>query len=63
MKKAEERGKYWRDYKKLYEYLKVREAFEKDKAEGFKGCVGAKPGEACMGRATKTLIQSDYFPW
>ncbi len=33
------------------EYMKVREAFEKDKAEGTKG------------RATKVLIQSDYFPW
>ncbi len=33
------------------EYQKVREAFEKDKAEGTKG------------RATKALIQSDYFPW
>lgn len=33
------------------EYMKVREAFEKDKAEGTKG------------RATQALIQSDYFPW
>ncbi|MBI4971616.1 MAG: hypothetical protein HZC17_07250 [Candidatus Omnitrophica bacterium] len=33
------------------EYLKVREAFEQDKKEGTKG------------RATKALIQSDYFPW
>lgn len=33
------------------EYLKVREAFEQDKAQGTKG------------RATKALIQSDYFPW
>lgn len=33
------------------EYMKIREAFEKDKAEGAKG------------RATKALIQSDYFPW
>jgi len=33
------------------EFLKVREAFEKDKAEGKKG------------RATRALIQSDYFPW
>ena len=45
------------------EYLKVREAFEQDKAEGFKGCAGKKPGEVCMGRATKAIIQSDYFPW
>jgi tetratricopeptide (TPR) repeat protein len=33
------------------EYMKIREAFEKDKSEGTKG------------RATKALIQSDYFPW
>lgn len=33
------------------EYMKVREAFEQDKAQGTKG------------RATKALIQSDYFPW
>ena len=31
--------------------LKIREAFEQDKAEGKKG------------RATRALIQSDYFPW
>ncbi len=45
------------------EYLKVREAFEQDKREGFKGCAGTKPGEVCIGRATQALIQSDYFPW
>ncbi len=55
-------------YKKLRpkarsEYLKVREAFEQDKKEGFKGCLDAKPGTVCMGRATQALIQSDYFPW
>ncbi|MBI4357419.1 MAG: hypothetical protein HY559_06040 [Gammaproteobacteria bacterium] len=33
------------------EYIKVREAFEQDKREGTRG------------RATKALIQSDYFPW
>ena len=33
------------------EYMKIREAFKKDKAEGTKS------------RATKALIQSDYFPW
>lgn len=33
------------------EYIKIREAFEKDKAEGTRG------------RATKALIHSDYFPW
>jgi len=35
----------------MREYLLVREAFERDKAEGTKG------------RATQALIQSDYFPW
>lgn len=35
----------------IREYLLVREAFEQDKAEGTRG------------RATKALIQSDYFPW
>lgn len=44
-------------------YLKVKEAFERDKAEGRESCTAAKPGEVCMGRATKALIQSDYFPW
>ena len=61
LKKAEERGKHWRDYKKIYEYLKVREAFEADKKEGRQSCVG-KTG-VCIGRATQALIQSDYFPW
>jgi len=44
-------------------YFLIKQAFEQDKAEGFKGCLDAKPGDACMGRATKALIQSDYFPW
>ncbi len=44
-------------------YLKVRQAFEQDKQEGFKGCLDTKPGTVCMGRATQALIQSDYFPW
>ena len=61
LKKAEERGKHWREYKKIYEYLKVREAFEADKKEGRQSCVG-KTG-VCIGRATQALIQSDYFPW
>ena len=51
LEKAEKRDDNWRDYKEVYEYLKVREAFEQDKAEGKKG------------RATQVLIQSDYFPW
>ena len=41
----------WRACKLIREYLLVREAFEKDKAEGTKG------------RTTQALIQSDYFPW
>ncbi len=45
------------------QYFLIREAFEQDKKEGFKGCLDAKPGDACMGRATKALIQSKYFPW
>lgn len=45
------------------EYMKVREAFERDKRDGFKGCAGSLPGQVCMGKATKALIQSDYFPW
>ena len=45
------------------QYFQIKQAFEEDKKEGFKGCLNAKPGDACMGRATKALIQSDYFPW
>ena len=45
------------------QYFLIKQAFEQDKKEGFKGCLDAKPGDACMGRATKALIQSDYFPW
>jgi len=41
-------------------YFQVRIAFEQDKQEGKKGCMG-QPG--CVGRATKALIQSEYFPW
>lgn len=33
------------------EFMRIREAFEQDKQDGTKG------------RATKGLIQSDYFPW
>ena len=53
----------WHGCKLIREYLFVREGFEQDKAEGRKSCINAKPGEICMGRATKALIQSDYFPW
>ncbi|HXV27355.1 MAG TPA: hypothetical protein VD913_00160, partial [bacterium] len=49
--------------KTIAEYLKIHEAFEQDKKEGFKGCLEAQPGTVCMGRATQALIQSDYFPW
>ena len=53
----------WRAYKYVGQLLMVREGFERDKAEGFKGCAGKKPGEVCVGHATKAIIQSDYFPW
>lgn len=61
--RKEARGEKFVPGKNYNEYLKVRKAFENDKAEGFKGCLDAKPGEVCMGHATKALIQSDYFPW
>jgi tetratricopeptide (TPR) repeat protein len=41
-------------------YYQVKLALGQDKKEGKKGCLG-KAG--CVGRATKALIQSDYFPW
>ena len=53
----------WSVCKWLREYLLVREGFEQDKAEGFKGCAGKKPGEECVGHAMRALIKSDYFPW
>jgi len=62
-KKPKDRDPEWRACKLIGEYLKVREAFEQDKAAGFKGCANQKPGEVCMGHATKALIDSDYFPW
>ncbi len=50
-----------------YDYFRIREAFLEDKAENRPSCVSAKPAtndsEVCMGRATKVIIQSDYFPW
>ncbi len=48
-----------RGYTAAAEYLKVREAFEQDKKEGKRGSMK----EGTPGRATKALIQSDYFPW
>jgi len=53
----------WREYKFVWQYLTVREAFEQDKRDGFKGCAGSPPGQVCIGKATQALIQSDYFPW
>lgn len=53
----------WRACKWIQRYLEVREAFAQDKAEGFKGCAGKKPGEECVGHAMRALIKSDYFPW
>ena len=49
--RKEAQGKKFVPGKNYNAYLKIREAFEQDKAEGTKG------------RATKALIQSDYFPW
>ncbi|HCM42306.1 MAG TPA: hypothetical protein DIS66_03200, partial [Candidatus Omnitrophica bacterium] len=63
MKEEKASGKSSYSHKIEREYLLIREAFEQDKAEGKKGCVGKKPGEVCLGRATQALIQSDYFPW
>lgn len=43
-------------------YYQVRKAFEQDKAEGKQGCPPTrKPGEYCVGRATKVLIESKKF--
>lgn len=50
-------------YQSGNQYFQVKQAFLLDKAEGRHSCLDAKPGDACMGRATKALIQSDYFPW
>ena len=50
-----------RVFRQISEYLKIREAFEQDKREGRPSCVGAR--KPCVGRATKALIESDYFPW
>ena len=50
-------------YQPANPYFQVKQAFLQDKADGFKGCVGSPPGQVCMGKAAKALIQSDYFPW
>ena len=47
------------------EYLKIRKAFEAEKKAGGPTCKN-KPvpaGSACIGDATKALIQSSEFPW
>lgn len=58
-------------YQPANPYFQIKQAFEQEKKEGFKGCRDARPrqteggqaGEPCMGRATKALIKSDYFAW
>jgi hypothetical protein len=50
-KKMKRRNPDWRTCNIIREHLLIREAFEKDKVDSTKG------------RATKALIQSDYFPW
>ncbi len=50
-------------YTPKHPYFPIKQAFLQDKAEGQPSCIDAKPGEVCMGRATKALIQSNYFPW
>ena len=56
-----------RGYKTAAEYLKVREAFEREKVNGGPTCGewGSKDefGRYCVGDATQALIESDYFPW
>jgi len=55
----------WLFFKKIRAHLLIKEAFEKDQAEGFKGCmyVDASIENPCVSNAAKALIQSDYFPW
>lgn len=55
----------WLFFKKIRAHLVIKEAFEKDKAEGFKGCMhsNASIENPCLSHAAKALIQSDYFPW
>lgn len=49
------------------QYFLIRQAFEREKANGGPTCGkwGAKDanGVYCIGDATQALIQSDYFPW
>jgi tetratricopeptide (TPR) repeat protein len=42
------------------QYLAIRKAFEEDKKEGRESYI-TKPGK--LGRATRALMQSDYFTW
>lgn len=44
-------------------YQSVRDGFERDKVEGFKGCAQSPPGVVCMGHATYAMIQSREFSW
>lgn len=61
----------YRACKLIREFLLVREAFEREKANGGPTCgewgplAEPQPGypEYCIGDATKALIESDYFPW
>ncbi len=52
-----------RFYELLSDFLRIREGFESDKAEGFTGCAGKIPGEECVGNAMRALIKSEYLPW
>ncbi len=50
-------------YTPKHPLFSIKQAFEQDKTESFKGCINSKPGEVCMGKATKALIQSHNLPW
>ena len=70
-KHPKDRNPDWRACEWIGEYLTVREAFEKEKANGGPTC--GKWGKIdnpspdgpdyCVGDATQALIKSDYFPW
>lgn len=62
-KRPKDRDPQWAACKLIRNFLLVREGFEQDKAEGRVACFNSKPGEICLGRATKALIASDYFTW
>lgn len=50
-------------YQPANPYFQVKQAFLEDKKENRKSFVGAPPGTCCIGRATKAIIHSNYFPW